>query len=115
MGETNGAGALMLACLAAPALASFGGVLFRDRQFAYRDAGTFYYPLYLRVPQEWEAGRWPLWAPEWNAGMPLLGNPSAAVLYPAKVVFSLLPYPWAARAYVIFPSHVIDTLPLGRI
>ena len=33
--------------------------------------------------------------------MPLLGNPIAAVFYPGKVIYSLLPYPWAARVYVI--------------
>ncbi len=98
--RTSGAVA-MLACVAALVLAVFGGVLFHDRQFAFRDAAAFYYPLHLRVQQEWEAGRWPLWAPEVNAGSPLLGNPVAAVLYPGKVVFFLLPYAWAARAYVI--------------
>ena len=74
-------------------------------QFGFRDAGHYYYPLHLRVQQEWRAGRWPLWAPEWNAGMPLLGNPTAAVLYPGKVIFFLLPDPWAARAYVV--GHVL--------
>src|SRR6478609_8685396 len=99
------ANAWTLACLCALVLACFGGALFQDRQFASRDAGSFYYPLHLRVQQEWRAGRWPLWAPEWNAGMPLLGNPAAAVLYPGKLVFFLLPYPWAARLYVVL--HVV--------
>jgi hypothetical protein len=76
-------------------------VLFRGRQFAYRDSGNFYYPLYLRVQQEWAAGRLPLWMPEENGGMPLLGNPTAAVLYPGKLVFAALPYPWAMRVYVV--------------
>jgi hypothetical protein len=84
-------GGLMLACVTALALAVFGGLLFRGRQFGYRDAAYFYYPLHLRVQQEWDAGRWPLWAPEANAGTPLLGNPMAAVLYPGKIVFFLLP------------------------
>jgi hypothetical protein len=97
--------ALALGCLAALAAACFGGVLFGDHQFGYRDAGYFYYPLYLRVQQEWQAGRWPLWVPEANGGMPLLGNPSAAVLYPGKLVFGLLAYPWAARVYII--THVV--------
>jgi hypothetical protein len=95
---------LALVCLAVPLLAVFGPVLFQDRQFAFRDAGHFYYPLLRRVQQEWEAGRWPLWAPEASAGTPLLGNPTAAVLYPGKLVFFLLPHPWAVRVYVI--GHV---------
>jgi hypothetical protein len=100
------AGALALAvfCLVILTLACFGPVLFRGMQFAYRDSGNFYYPLYLRVQQEWEAGRLPLWMPEENSGMPLLGNPTAAVLYPGKLVFAALPYPWAMRLYVL--AHV---------
>jgi hypothetical protein len=95
---------LALGCLAVPLLAVFADALFRDGQFAFRDAGQFYYPLLRRVQQEWEAGRWPLWAPEASAGTPLLGNPTAAVLYPGKLVFFLLPHAWAVRAYVI--GHV---------
>ena len=49
-------------------LACFWPVLFRDGQFAHFDAAFFYYPLYLRVQQEWDAGRWPLWEPEENGG-----------------------------------------------
>ena len=37
--------------------------------------------------------------------MPLLGNPSAAVLYPGKLVYGLLSYAWAARLYVV--GHVL--------
>jgi hypothetical protein len=85
-------------------LVCFHAVLFGDEQFAYRDAAHFYYPLYLRVQQEWDAGRWPLWDPWQNAGMPLLGLPMAAVLYPGKLLHAALPYPWAARLYVV--AHV---------
>ena len=81
--------------------AFFGDALFRGGQFDYRDAEHFYYPLYKRVQAEWDAGRWPLWEPEENAGMPLLGQPTAAVLYPPKVVYGVMPYPWAARIYIV--------------
>jgi hypothetical protein len=86
-------------------LACFGPVIWGGQQFGYRDAAHFYYPLYQRVQQEWEAGRVPLWSPEENAGMPLLGNPTAAVLYPGKLIYTALPYPWAARTYVL--AHVL--------
>ena len=33
--------------------------------------------------------------------MPLLGNPTAAVFYPGKLVFAVLPYAWAARVYIV--------------
>lgn len=97
--------ALGLACLAALIVVCFGAALFRGEQFAYRDAGHFYYPLYQRVEQEWDAGRLPLWEMEENAGMPLLGNPTAAVLYPGKIIYRLAPsYAWGARLYVV--AHV---------
>lgn len=96
---------LIPACLIALLLACFGGVLFGNRQFGYRDAAHYYYPLYQRVQAEWNAGRWPLWEPEENSGMPLLGNPTAAVLYPGKIIYALLPYAWGARVYVI--AHVV--------
>ncbi len=92
---------LVLACFAALFLACFSPVLFRGQQFGFRDAAHYYYPLYQRVQQEWDAGRIPLWEMEENAGMPLLGNPTAAVLYPLKIVYGLLPYAWGARIYIV--------------
>src|SRR5439155_5935392 len=97
--------ALLVGCLLLLVLACFASVLFRAEQFSYRDSADFYYPLYQRVQQEWEAGRWPLWEPEENGGMPLLGNPVAAVLYPGKLLYALLPYPWAAKLYAV--AHVL--------
>lgn len=82
-------------------LACYAPALFQDRQFGYRDAGHYYYPLHQRVDREWKEGRWPLWEPEENAGVPLIGNPTAAVLYPGKVIFALFPYAWAARIYIV--------------
>src|SRR5256886_14705011 len=88
-------------CVLILLLVCFHAVLFGGEQFAYRDAAHFYYPLYLRVQQEWAAGRWPLWDPGQNAGMPLLGMPMAAVFYPGKVLYATLSYPWANRLYII--------------
>jgi hypothetical protein len=90
-----------IACLLALVCWSYGAVLVRHRQFGFRDAVQYYYPLHERVQKEWEAGRWPLWEPEESGGMPLLGNPTAAVFYPGKLLFAVLPYSWAARLYVI--------------
>ncbi len=95
---------LALGCLTVLLLAVFRSLLFHDGQLAFQDAGHYYYPLLQRVQQEWDAGRWPLWAPEASAGTPLLGNPTAAVLYPGSLVFFVLPYPWALRVYLI--GHV---------
>lgn len=96
---------LALACLVGMVLFTFGPALFENQQFAFQDAGHYYYPLLERVQQEWDAGRWPLWAPEASAGTPLIGNPTAAVLYPGKLVFFLLPHPWAVRVFLI--GHVV--------
>jgi hypothetical protein len=92
---------LVLTGFVALFLACYSGVLFRGQQFGFRDAAHFYYPLYQRVQQEWDAGRVPLWEMEENAGMPLLGNPTAAVLYPLKVIYSILPYGWGTRLNVV--------------
>ena len=92
------------AALAVLVLSCFGAILFRDEQFVYRDAGNYYYPLHARTAAQWGAGLLPLWDPDENGGLPLLGNPTAAVLYPGKLVFAVLPYPWAARFYLI--AHV---------
>jgi len=93
---------LSFVCLVSLVVLCYGDALFRGEQFSYRDAAHFYYPLYQRVQMEWEAGRWPLWEPEENAGMPLLGNPTAAVLYPGKILYALFPYAWGARLYIVF-------------
>jgi hypothetical protein len=92
---------LILSCFGALFLTCYALALFQDHQFAYRDSSEYYYWLNKRVQAAWDEGRWPLWEPEENAGMPLLGNPTAAVLYPGKVVFAILPYAWGARAYIL--------------
>src|SRR5262245_43272738 len=101
-----------LGCVLTLLLICYYPVLFKDAQFAYRDAGGYYYPLYLRVQQEWDAGRWPLWSPWQDGGTPLLGMPTAAVLYPGKLLYAVLPYPQAARLYII--THTIVAL-LGML
>jgi hypothetical protein len=95
---------LLLACFSALFLCCFAPALLEDRQFGFRDAGHYYYPLHARVQKEWNERRWPLWEAEENSGMPLLGNPTAAVLYPGKIVFVAFPYKWAARIYIVVHS-----------
>ena len=99
--------ALLLVC--------YRPVLFNDAQFASANV-SYFYPLDLRVQQEWEAGRWPLWDPGHNGGEPLLGNPMCAGFYPGKILYSLLPYAWAARVYVIAHTLLafLGMIVLGR-
>ncbi|AGA29221.1 glycosyltransferase family protein [Singulisphaera acidiphila] len=96
---------LIIGCLMSLLLSCFSSALFRDQQFSYRDAAHYYYPLYQKVQKEWDAGRWPLWETEENGGMPLLGNPTAAVLYPGKILYAMFPYAWGARLYVV--AHTV--------
>jgi hypothetical protein len=94
-----------LAVVLLATLICFDGVLFRGGQFGFRDAGHHFYPLHQIAQAEWRAGRIPLWNPWENGGVPLLGNPTAAVLYPGKLLFAVLPFEWATRIYVI--GHVV--------
>ena len=93
-----------LVCLCVHLAYAFRSVLFLGEQFAFRDAAHYYYPLHERVEREWRSGRVPLWSPEENGGSPLLANPTAAVLYPAKIVFAVCSQAWASRLYVV--AHV---------
>jgi hypothetical protein len=103
---------VLLACFAALFFCCYAPALRDDRQFGFRDAGHYYYPLHARVQKEWNEGRWPLWEAEENAGMPLIGNPTAAVLYPGKLVFAVLPYERAARIYIVAHSVLAFALML---
>jgi hypothetical protein len=94
-------GTLGLASLALLVLACFGTVIFGGGQFAFRDATRFYYPLYYRIQENWSTGHLPLWEPGENGGKPVLGNAMAAVLYPGKLLFALLPYAWGMRFYIV--------------
>lgn len=93
-------------------LSLFHGPLFRNRQFGYRDAAYFYYPLYRQVQDSFDAGRIPLWDPYENLGQPLAANPAAAVFYPLKAIFflpSILPvdYDFCFKAFILI--HVVLT------
>jgi hypothetical protein len=44
--------ALILLCFTALFLVCFGPALFKHRQFGFRDAGHYYYPLHERVQRE---------------------------------------------------------------
>ena len=58
-------------------------------RFIYRDVAFYYYPLFQQIQHEWECGRIPLWNPYANLGQPLIGDPTASVFYPLKLVFFL--------------------------
>lgn len=95
-------GVVVLVCALALAGWCFRGVLFGGELFAFRDAGHYYPPLYRYVCEQWSAGQVPLWNPYENLGQPLAADPTAAVFYPGKLIFALLPgWDWAWRVYVL--------------
>ena len=47
---------LILSCFGTLFLICYAPALFRDHQFAYRDASEYYYWLNRRVQAEWDAG-----------------------------------------------------------
>ncbi len=74
--------------------------------FVYRDAGYYYHPLFEFIRSEWGAGRFPLWNPYENTGVPLLAENTSSVLYPGKLLFALpLDYIWLYNAYIV--AHVV--------
>ena len=89
-----------------PFLAMFGTVLFGDAIFAYRDIEHFYYPLFHWIDAEWRAGRIPLWSPLEYNGIPIVGDATSSVFYPAKIVF-FLPLDFGLRFKLYVLGHVL--------
>lgn len=75
-----------------------GDLLVHDRLLFYRDVQRLFVPLRALVVAEIHAGRLPLWNPSQWLGVPLWGDPQAAVLYPPNLLFVLLPMAAAWRA-----------------
>ncbi len=75
--------------------------------FAFRDAGSYYFPLYEWIGQHWRSGQSvPLWNPHENGGLPLVSDPTAALWYPGKWIFAApLPYPVCFQIFLC--SHVV--------
>ena len=95
--------------LLAPLLWLFRSVLFFGEVFAFRDSAHYYFPLYRFVQESWATGL-PLWNPFDGIGQPLLGDPTAAVLYPGKLLFCL---PMEYR--VCFAIYVVAHLWLAGV
>ena len=93
------------AALVIPILILFGPVLLTDRVFAMRDGAHFYYPLYEWTTREWAAGRIPLWNPQENLGVSVLGESTSAIFYPGQLLFAL-PLDFALRYKLYIISHV---------
>lgn len=83
----------------------FAGALFGSGVFAFRDAGSYYYPLLKFVRDQWLSGRVPLWNPYENLGVPLAANATAGVFYPGTALLLLpIAYAWAYKLVIL--GHV---------
>jgi len=65
---------------------------------AGEDDVIYYYPLRKMVGRALREGRWPLHNPHEATGMPLMGDPQSAVMYPPTWLFALIE---AKRAYAL--------------
>ncbi|MDD3588356.1 MAG: hypothetical protein PHQ75_14340, partial [Thermoguttaceae bacterium] len=88
----------------------FYPVLFKDRQFAFRDDVFFYIPIFEQIQEYYHQGEFPLWDPDTNLGQPLAANPATSIYYPVKLVFFLswltpLSFHSCYKIYTLF--HVV--------
>lgn len=91
--------------LLVPLLWLFRRVLFLGEIFAFRDSSYYYFPFYQYVQKRWSGGV-PLWNPLDGIGQPLLGDPTAAVFYPGKLIF-LVPLPSAYGFAFYVVGHLL--------
>jgi hypothetical protein len=77
------------------------------RFYAFRDVGSYYFPLYEWIGIHWwNGGSVPLWNPHENGGLPLVSDPTAALWYPGKWIFAApLSYPVCFQIFLV--SHVV--------
>lgn len=80
-------------CPVVLSLALFGGVLFGDRAFVFRDIAHFYSPLDAWIDRCFAEGRFPEENPYENLSQPLSASGTAAVFYPLKWMRLLVPEP----------------------
>src|SRR6266513_5467166 len=78
---------------------TYADPLFGPRAFGGRDLTPYNYPTESMVHDAYARGRLPVWAADISGGRPLLPNPNAGALYPARWLLSPLSFPLAMRVY----------------
>ncbi len=81
-------------------MAVYADPLFVRRNFGGRDLLGYNLPIESVIHDAYARGRLPVWNAWIAGGRPLLPNPNAGAMYPARPVLALLPFPLAFR---IFP------------
>jgi hypothetical protein len=86
--------------------AFFYEVIFLSKNFIFRDGAHFYYPLFLRIQEQWSSGTIPTWNALENSGQPLAANATSSVFYPGKLLF-FLPSSFGFNFQLYIVGHVI--------
>jgi hypothetical protein len=95
---TSGRFGVFLALLVA---ATFPGVLLGSTTFIVRDFGMFSYPVaYFHRESFWH-GELPLWNPYSNCGVPFLAQWNTLTLYPASLIYLVLPLSWSLSFFCL--------------
>ena len=81
--------------------AVYADPLLTRRAFVGRDLLPYGLPLERVVHDAWSRGRLPVWSADVSGGRPLLPNPNAGALYPARPLLSLVSFPAAMRLFPI--------------
>jgi len=80
--------------------------LLRDGSVVGMDTVTAFYPWYSFLGERLRAGHLPLWNPHQLAGTPFAADPESGWMYlAAMVLFTVLPLPTAATAYLF--GHIL--------
>jgi hypothetical protein len=90
--------ALLLALLI---FAAFPHVLLGLQTFVVRDYGFFAYPLAHFQQECFRHGELPLWDPYNNCGVPFLAQWNTLPLYPASLIYLLLPLQWSLSFFCL--------------
>ncbi|KAA1258963.1 Bacterial membrane protein YfhO [Rubripirellula obstinata] len=89
-------------------------LLGRDR-LAFRDVSHFYTPLYHYVAERTSQQWIPVWNDRCQTGMPLLGETTTAVLYPARYAIGCLPVSAECQIAWYVALHLILASLLARV
>ncbi|MEP6994213.1 MAG: hypothetical protein ABI968_06785 [Acidobacteriota bacterium] len=71
------------------------------RNFAGRDLVAYNLPMEKVVHDAYARGRFPLWVEGVSGGRPVLPNPNAGAMYPVRMLFAVLPFPFSAKLFTV--------------
>lgn len=81
--------------------AVYADPLFTGRLFSGRDLIALNHPIEKAIHDAYSRGRLPVWIEEISGGRPLLANPNAGALYPARAALAIVPFPLAMRLFPV--------------